>query len=126
MALGNSRPRNGGVEWQNCYLALELHRHQLAYRVTRVPGPTRISAPNRPERKLLWLTGSNAQLTLPFVESYCYLEHVRSGRWIAVSEWDGKFMAAGCSLTDVIGKTIRATYNKPRSEWPSDPEQKEA
>ena len=109
MALGTSRPHNGGRDWQLGFLALELAKHQLAYKVTGTP---------RAERKLLWLTGHNAQVTLPFVQSYCYLEHVRSGRWVAVSEWDGRAMASGCSVTDVIGKVIRATYNVPRSEWP--------
>lgn len=118
MSLGNTRAMNGGREWQNSFLAIELHRNQLAYRIT--PAPGRVA-----ERKLLWLTGSNAELTLPYVESYCYLEHVRKGHWIAISELDGKFMASGCSLTDVVGKTIRATYNVPRSEWPGYPEQKE-
>ena len=89
MALGNSRPHNGGRDWQLGFLALELAKHQLAYKVTGTP---------RAERKLLWLTGHNAQVTLPFVQSYCYLEHVRSGRWVAVSEWDGRAMASGCSV----------------------------
>ena len=104
MALGNSRPKNGGRDWQNSVLAIELTRNQLAYKVTG----TRCS-----ERKLLWLTGSNAELTLPFVQSYCSLEHIRRGRWNAVSAFDGRILATGCSLTDARGKVIRATYNVP-------------
>jgi hypothetical protein len=104
MTLGLSRPRNGGREWQNLFLAIELHRNHLAYRVTNT---------RRPECKLLWLTGSNGELTLPFVQSYCYLEHIERGRWNARSEWDGRLMAHGCSIADVIGKVIRATYDKP-------------
>lgn len=115
MSLGNTRAMNGGREWQNSFLAIELHRNQLAYRITLAPGCVA-------ERKLLWLTGSNSQLTLPFVESYCYLEHLGRGRWAATSEWDGRVMARGCSVTDVVGKVIKATYNVPRSEWPSTPE----
>ena len=117
MTLGTSRPHNGGIDWQNSFLAMELKRNDLAYKVTNT---------RRPDLKLLWLTGSNDKVTLPFVESYCHLEHVRNGRWVAVSEWDGKFMASGCSITDVVGKVIRATYNKPRSEWPGNPEEKQA
>jgi hypothetical protein len=104
MALGNARARNGGREWQASFLAIELRRNDLAYKVTNT---------RRADRKLLWLTGSNGELTLPFVQSYCYLEHVQRGRWQAVSEVDGRIMATGCSLIDVIGKTIRATYNVP-------------
>jgi hypothetical protein len=107
MTLGLSRPRNGGIEWQNSFLAIELHRHQLAYRIT--PG----TGIHKAQRKLLWLTGSNGELTLPFVQSYCILEHIERGRWHAVSEWDGRVMAHGCSITDVVGKVIRATYGKP-------------
>jgi len=104
MTLGLSRPRNGGREWQNCFLAVELQRNHLAYKVTNT---------RHPERKLLWLTGSNSEMTLPFVDSYCYLEHVARGRWNAVNEWDGRAMAHGCSLVDVIGKVIHATYGRP-------------
>ena len=115
MTLGTSRPHNGGRDWQLSYLALELAKNQLAYKVTPVAGPSKAY------RRLLWLTPSNGHLTLPFVQSYCYLEHIDRGRWHAVSEWDGNVMARGCSVTDVIGKVIRATYNVPRSEWPDVP-----
>lgn len=104
MALGTSRPKNGGREWQNGVLAIELSRHQLAYQVTDT---------RHADRKLLWLTPSAAGLTLPLIQSYCCLEHVCRGRWLATSEFNGRVMAVGCSITDVIGKVIRATYNVP-------------
>ena len=107
MALGTSRPHNGGVDYQNGILTMELRRNQIAYRVTPVTGI------HKDDHKVLWLTPSDGELTLPFVQSYCNLEHVTRGRWNAVSEWDGRVLATGCSLTDVIGKVIRATYGKP-------------
>lgn len=110
MALGNSRPRNGGRDFQHGVLAMELARHQLIYRVT----PTRRSA-----MKTLWFTGSNEEVTLPYVQSYCLLVHERRGRWKAVAHWDGRLLASGSSVVDVVGKVLRYVYGKP-APWPLD------
>lgn len=107
MALGTNRTRNWGKEAQECALALLLKRARVAYDVRPVRTPQ-----GNDKRLFLWLTPSHNGLTLPFYQGSCAdLVNVRRGRWEARHPFDGRVVATGCSLCDVVRATIQAVWH---------------
>ena len=106
MALGNGRPRNWGKDFQQIALTSILKKRNVAYQ-TR---PVRTS---RKEKMLdLWLTPSRNGLTLPFYLGSCAtLTNTRRGRWEATHPVDGRILATGISLRDVVRATIQEVWN---------------
>lgn len=107
MALGTSRTRNWGKEAQAGALAILLQRAKVAYKVC----PLRPVSPGQ-RRVSLWLTPSHNGLTLPFYGGSCAeLVTVRRDRWEARHLWDGRVLASGCSLMDVVRATIQQVWH---------------
>lgn len=104
MALGTSRPRNGGVEFQVGVLNILLHQRKVNYRL--------VSHPRDRHRKDLWLNADDHHgLALPSVGSVATLVNTQRGRWEARDIFDGHVLATGYSLRVVITNTIRAVWN---------------
>jgi hypothetical protein len=100
MALGNSRPRNWGKDFQMIALHDVLKRRRVAYQIKK-------------SGKLLelWLTPSHNGVTLPFVQSFARLVNVRRGFWRAESIEDGGILATGVSERDIVRATIQGIWN---------------
>ena len=95
MSLGTNHARNWGRDAQEAMLALVMHDRQVAYRV---------------RGNLLYLAGSNDEITLPF-SSVAMLENTTRGRWESRHVFDGRLLATGISRRDVIRATIQAVWN---------------
>lgn len=104
MTLGTSRPRSWGKEAQQIALDMALKRARVAYQtrpVERVLGESR--------RYVLWLAPSHNGITLPFSFGSCAdLVNVRRGRWEARHPFDGRVLATGVSMRDVVRAVIPA------------------
>ena len=94
MALGTSHTRNWGKDAQGAMLAVVMRDKQVAYRV---------------RGNMLYLAGSNGEITLPF-SSVAMLENVSRGRWEAYHPFDGRLLAKGISQRDVIRATIQKVW----------------
>lgn len=105
MTLGTSRPRNWGKDSQMVALALVLKCKRVAFdlRTTRALDGRR--------RQALWLTPSHNGVTLPFVQSFADIVHVKRGVWTATHPWDGRVLARGVSERDVVRATIEAIWH---------------
>ena len=95
MALGTNYARNWGRDAQAAALQVVMMDRQVAYRV---------------RGNMLYLAGSNEEITLPFC-SVAMLENVRRGRWEAHHPVSGRILASGVSRRDVIRATIQAVWN---------------
>ena len=100
MTLGTSRPRNWGKESQQIALDMLIKRRRVAYR-TQSAG----------DHLTLWLTPSHGGITLPYTESVADLVNVRRGRWEARHPFDGRLLATGISLRDVVRATIQEVWH---------------
>ncbi len=94
MALGSRFTRNWGREAQGAMLEMVMRDRQVAYRV---------------RGSMLYLAGSNEEITLPF-SSVAMLENVQRGRWEARHPFDGRLLATGISRRDVIRATIQKVW----------------
>ena len=94
MALGTSHTRNWGKDAQGAMLTVVMRDRQVAYRV---------------RGNVLYLAGSNGEITLPF-SSVAMLENVQRGRWEAYHPFDGRLLAKGISRRDVIRATIQKVW----------------
>ena len=94
MALGTSHTRNGGKDAQGAMLTVVMRDRQVAYRV---------------RGNVLYLAGSNGEITLPF-SPVAMLENVQRGRWEARHPFDGRLLATGISRRDVIRATIQKVW----------------
>lgn len=103
MALGTNRTRNWGKEAQECALALLLKRARVAYKVASAGTGARL-------REVLFLAPSHNGVTLPFIDAPAELFHVRRGRWEARHPFDGRVLATGISLRDVVRATIQVVW----------------
>jgi hypothetical protein len=101
MSLGSSRPRNWGREAQASALALTILRGRVAYQI-------RQEGRGACRRPVLYLAPSHDGVTLPFTDSVADLVHVTRGRWEAHHRVDGRTLARGVSITDVVRATIEA------------------
>lgn len=75
-------------------LEMVMRDRQVAYRV---------------RGNILYLAGSNEEITLPF-SSVAMLENVSRGRWEAYHPFDGRLLATGISRRDVIRATIQKVW----------------
>lgn len=94
MALGTNHTRNWGKDAQGAMLTVIMRDRQVAYRV---------------RGNVLYLAGSNGEITLPF-SSVAMLENVQRGRWEAYHPFDGRLLAKGISRRDVIRATIQKVW----------------
>ena len=94
MALGTSHTRNWGKDAQGAMLTVVMRDRQVTYRV---------------RGNVLYLAGSNGEITLPF-SSVAMLENVQRGRWEAYHPFDGRLLAKGISRRDVIRATIQKVW----------------
>lgn len=107
MALGTSRTRNWGKETQEAALACLLERVHVAYQVRPVKQPAGTA-----KTLSLWLTPSRDGLTLPYCQGTCAnLVNTRRGHWEAHHPFDGRVLAKGISLRDVVRATIQAVWH---------------
>ena len=95
MALGTNHARNWGRDAQGAALQVIMMDRQVAYRV---------------RGNMLYLAGSNEEITLPF-SSVAMLENVSRGRWESHHPFDGRLLATGVSRRDVIRATIQKVWN---------------
>lgn len=110
MALGTNRTRNWGKDAQQVALFLVLDRNHVAYRVTPVKLP--VGHQEKGKRLALWLTPSRNGVTLPYYQGTCAeLVNVRRGRWHARHPFDGRVIAEGVSLRDVVRTAILAVWH---------------
>lgn len=87
-------------------LACLLAREHVAYQVRPITTPE-----GSKKRLSLWLTASRNGVTLPFCHGSCAdLVNTRRGRWEAKHPFDGRTLATGCSLRDVVRTTIQAVW----------------
>jgi hypothetical protein len=93
MSLGNSRPRNWGKEQQEIALRMAMAHHKVAYQL---------------RQGYLYLANTDGVNTLPFNTSFATISHISRGKWESFNVQDGKRIATGCSLTDLLGRTIHA------------------
>lgn len=103
MALGTRHVRNWGREAQQIALDLLLRREGVAYRLQPLKRFAR-------QRFALFLAPSRGGITLPFTESVADLVHVRRGRWEAWHPMDGRVLASGISVRDVVRATIKVVW----------------
>lgn len=101
MSLGNSRPRNWGREAQLAGLAIAMKRGRVAYQI-------RQEGRGACRRPVLYLAPSHAGITLPFTDSVADLVHVARGKWEALHRFDGRVLARGVSVADVVRATIES------------------
>lgn len=99
MSRGSSRPRNWGREAQASALAIAMLRGRVAYQI-------RQEGRGACRRPVLYLAPSHAGTTLPFTDSVADLVHVGRGRWEAPHRVDGRTLARGVSIADVVRATI--------------------
>ncbi|MDP2326074.1 MAG: hypothetical protein Q8N51_18890 [Gammaproteobacteria bacterium] len=87
-------------------LACLLAREHVAYQVRPITTPA-----GDKKRLSLWLAASRNGVTLPFYQGSCAeLVNIRRGRWEAKHPFDGRTLATGCSLRDVVRATIQAVW----------------
>jgi hypothetical protein len=91
MGIAIKNVRNWGVEQQRISLFLTLKRKRLVYKVIKND---------------LFVSPSYNGVTLPFCESVAYLVHIKRCHWESHHPLDGRRLARGCSLIDVIFRTI--------------------
>ncbi len=102
MSLGSSRPRNWGREAQASALALVMKARNVVFEIrTEGKGSWR--------HKVLYLAASKGGTTLPFT-SVATLANVKRGQRQARHHYDGRLLATGVSLRDVVRATIEAAW----------------
>ena len=105
MSLGNSRTRNWGKDAQQVALDLQLAHSSVAYQLRP------LKSQDGKRRLSLWLAPSRNGVTLPFVFGSCAdLVNTRRGSWAATHPFDGRILASGVSLRDVVRSAIRVVY----------------
>lgn len=101
MTLGTARARNWGKDAQLIALGMALKAARVAYQVR--PVKSVIGG----KRLALWLTPSHNGVTLPFSFGSCAdLVNIRRGRWEARHPFDGRVIATGVSVRDVVRAAI--------------------